>query len=102
MITIMILGVLRFKGKNFLSKAKPSRYNILFPYSDELDLFYKYIITYYFKTYKPEIKLVHKVHKQIVGWNTYADLPADNDSYAFYHIKNVDRQRQQNLSYSII
>ena len=51
---------------------------------------------------KPEIKWVNKVHEQIVGWTTYAELPADDDSYALYHIKDIDRQRQQNLFYSTI
>lgn len=51
---------------------------------------------------KPEIKWVNKVHEQIVGWTTYAELPADGDSYALYHIKDIDRQRQQNLFYSTI
>ena len=51
---------------------------------------------------KPEIKWVNKVHEQVVGWTTYAELPADDDSYALYHIKNIDRQRQQNLFYSTI
>ena len=51
---------------------------------------------------KPEIKWVNKVHEQIVGWTTYAELPADDDSYALYHIKDIVRQRQQNLFYSTI
>ncbi len=51
---------------------------------------------------KPEIKWVNKVHEQIIGWVTYAELPADDDSYALYHIKDIDRQRQQNLFYSTI
>ena len=51
---------------------------------------------------KPEIKWVNKVHEQIVGWTTYAELPAADDSYALYHIKDIDRQRQQNLFYSTI
>ena len=51
---------------------------------------------------KPEIKWINKVHEQIVGWKTYAELPADDDSYALYHVKNIDRQRQQNLFYSTI
>jgi len=51
---------------------------------------------------KPEIKWINKVHEQIVGWTTYAELPADDDSYALYHIKDIDRQRQQNLFYSTI
>tara|TARA_X000000950_G_scaffold184785_1_gene223781 strand:+ start:9633 stop:9890 length:258 start_codon:yes stop_codon:yes gene_type:complete len=85
-----------------MSNNKPSIYNILFPFSDQLDLFNKYVIIYYFKTHKPEIIWVNKVHEQILGCNNYAKLPADDDSYDLYHIKNVYRQRQQNLSYSII
>jgi len=51
---------------------------------------------------KPEIKWINKVHEQVVGWKTYAELPADDDSYALYHVKKIDRQRQQNLFYSTI
>ena len=51
---------------------------------------------------KPEIKWVNKVHEKIVGWKTYADLPSEDDSYALYHIKDIDRQRKQNEFYSTL
>ena len=51
---------------------------------------------------KPEIKWINKVHEVIVGWKTYAELPSEDDSYALYHIKNIDRQRKQNEFYSQI
>ena len=51
---------------------------------------------------KPEIKWVNKVHEQIIGWRTYAELPSEDDSYALYHIKDIDRQRAQNAFYSTI
>ena len=51
---------------------------------------------------KPEVKWVNKVHEIIVGWKTYAELPSEDDSYALYHIKDIDRQRKQNEFYSKI
>ncbi len=51
---------------------------------------------------KPEIGWVNKVHEKIVGWKTYAELPSEDDSYALYHIKDIDRQRTQNEFYSTI
>ncbi|MDB4342816.1 glycosyltransferase [bacterium] len=51
---------------------------------------------------KPEVKWVNKVHEKIVGWKTYAELPSEDDSYALYHIKDIDRQRKQNEFYSTI
>jgi glycosyltransferase involved in cell wall biosynthesis len=51
---------------------------------------------------KPEIGWVNKVHEKIVGWKTYAELPSEDDSYALYHIKDIDRQRKQNEFYSTI
>ena len=51
---------------------------------------------------KPEIKWVNKVHEKIIGWKTYAELPSEDDSYALYHIKDIDRQRKQNKFYSQI
>jgi len=51
---------------------------------------------------KPEIGWVNKVHEKIVGWKTYAELPSEDDSYALYHIKDIDRQRAQNEFYSTI
>ena len=51
---------------------------------------------------KPEVKWVNKVHEVIVGWKTYAELPSEDDSYALYHIKDIDRQRKQKEFYSKI
>ena len=51
---------------------------------------------------KPEIKWVNKVHEKVVGWKTYAELPSEDDSYALYHIKDIDRQRAQNEFYSTL
>ncbi len=51
---------------------------------------------------KPEVKWVNKVHEKIIGWKTYAELPSEDDSYALYHIKDIDRQRKQNEFYSKI
>lgn len=51
---------------------------------------------------KPEIKWENKVHEKIVGWKTYAELPCEDDSYALYHIKDIDRQRIQNEFYSTL
>ena len=51
---------------------------------------------------KPEVKWANKVHEVIVGWKTYAELPSEDDSYALYHIKDIDRQRKQNEFYSKI
>lgn len=51
---------------------------------------------------KPNIGWKNKVHEQVVGWTTYAELPSEDDSYALYHIKDIDRQRKQNEFYSTI
>mgnify|MGYP003705901517 FL=1 len=51
---------------------------------------------------KPEVGWVNKVHEKIVGWKTYAELPSEDDSYALYHIKDIDRQRTQNEFYAQI
>ena len=51
---------------------------------------------------KSEIGWVNKVHEKVVGWKTYAELPSEDDSYALYHIKDIDRQRSQNEFYSTI
>jgi len=53
--TILILGASGFVGKNFLNNAQASKYNILCPYSNELDLLDKDAITAYLKTNKPDI-----------------------------------------------
>jgi len=50
----------------------------------------------------PEIKWINKVHEKLEGWKTFAELPSEDDSYALYHIKDIDRQRMQNEFYLTI
>jgi len=50
----------------------------------------------------PEIKWINKVHEKLKGWKTFAELPSEDDSYALYHIKDIDRQRIQNEFYLTI
>ena len=47
----------------------------------------------------PDIRWEGKVHERIVGYETMAPLP-DEEEWALYHIKDIDRQRLQNEFYS--
>jgi hypothetical protein len=47
----------------------------------------------------PDIKWINKVHERLDGFKTYAPLP-DNESYALFHPKTVERQERQNNYYS--
>jgi len=49
----------------------------------------------------PHIKWEGKVHERIVGYKTMAHLP-DEEEFALYHIKEIDRQRKQNDYYATI
>ena len=49
----------------------------------------------------PSIKWVNKVHERLDGFKTYATLP-DNESYALYHPKTIERQEKQNAYYSTL
>ena len=44
------------------------------------------------------IKWINKVHERLDGFKTYAPLP-DNESYALYHPKTIERQERQNEYY---
>lgn len=55
MKTILILGASGFVGKNFLSNAEATKYKILSPFSDELDLLNKDAITSFLKINKPDL-----------------------------------------------
>jgi glycosyltransferase involved in cell wall biosynthesis len=46
-----------------------------------------------------DIKWEGKVHERIVGYKNMAPLP-DEEEWALYHIKDIDRQRLQNEFYS--
>jgi len=50
---------------------------------------------------KPEIKWINKVHERLDGFKTYAPLP-DDESYALYHPKTIERQEKQNKFYDTI
>lgn len=47
------------------------------------------------------IKWEGNVHERIVGYNTTASLPAEEE-WSLYHIKDIDRQRKQNDYYDTI
>lgn len=42
-----------------------------------------------------------EVHERIIGFETYTPLPEEED-WALYHLKNVERQREQNELYENI
>ena len=48
---------------------------------------------------KPEIKWINKVHERLDGFKTYTSLP-DNESYALFHPKTIERQEKQNEFYN--
>jgi hypothetical protein len=48
---------------------------------------------------KPEIKWINKVHERLEGFKIYAPLP-DDESYALYHPKTIERQEKQNEFYN--
>lgn len=47
------------------------------------------------------IKWQGAVHERIIGYNTTASLPAEEE-WSLYHIKDIDRQRKQNDYYDTI
>lgn len=48
------------------------------------------------------VKWVNKVHEQIVGVNSYADLPDSDFTYCLFHVKHESRQKVQNKFYENI
>jgi len=50
---------------------------------------------------KPEIKWINKVHERLDGFKTYAPLP-DDESYALFHLKTIERQERQNNYYNTL
>lgn len=50
----------------------------------------------------PEIEWKGKVHEKLSGWLISSSLPADNETWALYHIKDIERQERQNDFYSKI
>ena len=49
----------------------------------------------------PEIKWVNKVHERLVGFKTYAPIPAFHD-LALQHPKTIERQEKQNAYYDTL
>ena len=47
---------------------------------------------------QPQIYWEHAVHEQLVGFDSYVLLPAEEE-WAIYHIKTIDKQRSQNELY---
>jgi len=50
----------------------------------------------------PDIYWRGKVHETLAGWKISSQLPADDESWALYHIKDIARQERQNEFYSTI
>jgi glycosyltransferase involved in cell wall biosynthesis len=47
------------------------------------------------------IKWEGKVHERIIGYETHAPLPAE-EQWSLYHIKEINRQREQNAYYETL
>jgi len=50
---------------------------------------------------KPDIKWINKVHERLEGFRTYATLPQEEE-FALYHPKNIERQEKQNKYYDTL
>ena len=49
----------------------------------------------------PKIKWVNKLHEILEGYKNYANLP-EEEEYALYHPKSLERQEKQNSYYSTL
>jgi len=49
----------------------------------------------------PRIKWINKLHEILVGYNAYAYLP-EEEEYALYHPKTIERQEKQNNYYNTL
>lgn len=47
------------------------------------------------------IKWEGKVHERIIGYETHAPLPAE-EQWSLYHVKEINRQREQNAYYETL
>jgi hypothetical protein len=50
----------------------------------------------------PEIRWVNKVHEKLVGFKSYAMLPADVKGFSLYHPKTIEKQEKQNNYYNTL
>ena len=49
-----------------------------------------------------DIKWQNKVHEQLTGWKSVTHFPDDDDTWALYHPKTIERQIKQNLYYDTL
>jgi len=49
----------------------------------------------------PDIKWINKIHEVLDGYKTYAALP-EEEEYALYHPKSIERQEKQNNFYNTL
>lgn len=49
-----------------------------------------------------KIKWTNKVHEQLVGMNSWSDLPNSDFDYCLFHVKHESRQKKQNEFYNTI
>ena len=49
----------------------------------------------------PKINWGNKVHEVLMGHNTWATLPLEDD-YCLYHPKHIERQERQNNLYDLL
>lgn len=49
----------------------------------------------------PDIKWINKVHERLDGFKTFAPLP-EEEPFALYHHKTIDRQEKQNAYYNTL
>jgi hypothetical protein len=49
----------------------------------------------------PNIKWINKIHEVLDGYKTYAELP-EEEEYALYHPKSIERQESQNNFYNTL
>lgn len=50
----------------------------------------------------PTIKWTGKVHERLEGWMTATQFPCDDETWALYHPKTIDRQEKQNNFYNTL
>lgn len=50
----------------------------------------------------PEIRWINKVHERLVGFESYAMLPADTRAFSLYHPKTIQKQEKQNNYYDTL
>lgn len=62
---------------------------------------YDYQFRIFRKDY-PRISFKRKLHEKIEGYDSFSVLPCDNENYALYHDKTIEKQIETNLRYNQI